>query len=251
MKHYLSIGSRYSRLSNPVEFRTTSVWKDYFQQECRCPGYFHSEYRCIFMKRNLQVNPRPIEPTVVGKELGFKGVLDEPVISLFREDAREFFAPYLPTAVWGRVWCEENGERVATNYSTCVLPRFDCVEMDRGTTPIAPRYCGLCNNAHCWAPACRHEGIIRHHIKDRPVIHDHGCSMCVHPEFYEDMKLKQRFPDIKIMHKVKIYDQDPHGWVLPGDPEWDGVFRKPPGWVDPPDLLEEAERRLREEADED
>lgn len=183
----------------------------------------------------------------MGKELGFAAALDEPVINLFRDDAREFFAPYLPTAVWGRVWRVRESDREATNYSTCVLPRTDWVEMERGTTPIPPRYCDICHSAYCWAGECRHMGIIRGQIKDRPVILDGFCSLCVHPEFYEDMKLKNRFPDIKVVHKVKIYDRDPHGWVLPGDPEWDGVFRKPPGWVDPPtpeELLAEAERRF-------
>jgi hypothetical protein len=58
------------------------------------------------------------------------------------------------------------------------------------------------------------------------------CGLFCSPEFYHDMKLAERFSDIKITGKVRLYDRDPHGWVLPGDPEWDGVFRHPPGWVE-------------------
>jgi hypothetical protein len=192
----------------------------------------------------LQKSPKALEPVVTGDERGYHSILENPIVHLFRDDAKEFFLPYLPMGgVWGRVWRDENGKRVATRHSTFQAPLTETVDMSRGTTFIAPKMCPVCGQARTWAPDCKHMGILRWQLRDRPVVIGDSTSICVHPDFYHDMKLKERFPDIKIVHKVKIYERDPHGWVLPGDPDWDGVFRKPPGWFDLPEVppFDEAE----------
>jgi len=231
---YFFIGSRHSRLSEPVRMWSTEQWEERVKREYYCPGREVKGNGCSYGRPEFKEAPLPLEPEVYGDERGFTSSTWPLAIHLFRDDAREFFAPYLPAGVaWGRVYRLEETGRVPTRFSTCLVPHSETVEMDRGTTPIAPKYCPICDRAYCWAGDCRHMGILRWQIRDRPVLINDGCYMCVHPEFYHDMKLKERFPDIKIVHKIKIYDKDPHGWVLPGDPEWDGVFRKPAGWVDP------------------
>jgi hypothetical protein len=229
---YYLLGSKHNRLSDPHQMFVSEEWEQWVKREWQCPG--SNGQFCHYPRREIQDQPVPLEPTVEGAARGFSRVLPDPVIAVFRDDARELFDPYLsPRTVWGRVYTMLDGERVPTDYSTCQMPRFDEVEMDRGTSFIAPHYCEMCKRAFCWAPDCRHMGILRWQIRDRPVLMANRGDLAVHPEFFEDMKLKERFPDLKVVHKIKIYDRDPHGWVLPDDPDWDGVFRKPPGWIDP------------------
>ncbi len=229
---YLDLGSRHDRLSEPMTMSVSEQWEEWTYKEYYCTGYPVNGKCCVLARRELQEHPVPLEPTVWGDERGFHSSLNAPVVHLFRDDAREFFSPYLPASVvWGRVYRLNGRTRVPSNYSTCQVPRRDAVEMDRGTTPVAPEYCDKCRQAQCWAADRKHMGIMRWQVRDRPVLIDDCNSIAVHPEFFADMKLKERFPDLKVVHKIKIYDKDPHGWVLPGDPDWDGVFRDPPGWV--------------------
>ena len=234
---YFLIGSLPDRLSEPYRMDTSDEWQSWTRDHFYCPGKFMGDTGCGRGRKELQIAPIPLEPTVSGNERGFHFVLDCPVVHLFRDDAREFFAPYLPSSgVWGRVWRDKNGERVPTSFSTFQIPWTEAVDVNRGKTPFSPKLCPACGRAEGITNQSRHMGILRWQLRDRPVVIDEKSNVCVHPDFYHDMKLKELFPDIKIVHKVKIYERDPHGWVLPGDPDWDGVFRKPPGWVDLPEV---------------
>lgn len=244
---YILIGSRHDRLSEPMRMSVSEQWEEWAHRDYYCSYYPVNGQSCSMARKELQERPVPLEPTVLGDERGFYASLSTPVVHLFRDDAREFFGPYLPkSVVWGRVFRQEGLSRVPTRYSTCQVPRRDAVQLNRGTTPIAPVYCEKCGQAYCWAADCRHMGIMRWQIRDRPVLIDDCNMMAVHPEFFADMRLKERFPDLKVVHKIKVYDKDPHGWVLPGDPDWDGIFRIPPGWrpPPPPPSLEEFNRQF-------
>ncbi len=230
----LLLGSKHGRLSEPICMTETEEWAEQFTRQYRCTGITTSGKPCSFPRREYQAAPLAVEPMVYGDDRGSISSLSYPLAKMFRFDARGLFESYLPAScVWSRVRRWESGAWVDSNYWLCQPSWSDRVDFYRGTTPIAPTFCPTCEQAYTWAATCRHMGILRHQVRDRPVLISRGTMMCVHPEFYHDMKLPERFPDIKIVHKIKIYDRDPHGWVLPGDPDWDGVFRKPKGWVDP------------------
>ncbi len=233
MKHdrYIALGSKYDRLSNGVRMRVDPDWAAEYNRTRQCPGLWDEASACRRERAEIQLDPPPLEPIVTGRELGFTSFINRPVVATMRDDAKAVFAPYLEGAVWGRIYELRNGEKRPTQYSTLLMPRHLEVDSYRGRVIVAPKICKFCGQAFTWASACKQEGILRWQLRDRPVVLGNAVNLSVSPEFFEDMKLRSLFPDLKVVHKVKIYDKDPWGFVLPGDPEWDGTFRLPPAWL--------------------
>lgn len=228
---YIVLGSKYDRLSNFVRMEVDSNWVEEYDQTRRCLGYWDDISQCGRERSDLQLSPPPLEPLVTGKELGFCSGLFTPVVTIMRDDAKAVFSPYLQGAVWGRIYELRNGEKRPTQYSTLLMPKALEVDSYRGRVIVAPKICKFCGQAFTWAASCKEEGLLRWQIRDRPVVFGNAVSLCVSPEYFKDMKLRSLFPDLKVVHKIKIYDKDPWGFVLPGDPEWDGTFRLPPAWL--------------------
>lgn len=245
--YYLYVLSKHSRLSEPVQMWSTEQWEEWVRRKYTCDGTTSNGFTCTFRPRAYHEKPMPLQPIVHGDHRGFFCSFDTPLALTFRDDALDFFRQYLPAGCeYSPVRRISRGRIVPSRYSVCEVPHSEEVDPYRGTTPIAPQYCSTCNLAHTWTSESHELGILRWQIRDRPVLACRSNVLAVHPDFYRDMKLKERFPDIKIACKIKIYDKDPNGWVLPGDPDWDGVFRTPPGWrpPPPPESYEEFSRKF-------
>lgn len=227
---YILLGSKHGRLSKAVWMETDPDWAAEYDRTRQCPGLWHQASECRRERAEYQINPPPVEPLVTGKELGFMSCLETPLVITMRDDAKAFFAPYLEGAVWGRVYELKNGIKSPTRYLTLLMSRNLQVDVDRGRVITQPKICKFCGQSFTWSASCKEMGLLRWQIRDRPVVLGNGLWLCVSPEFFEDMKLRTLFPDLKVVHKVKIYEKDPWGFVLPGDPEWGGKFRLPEAW---------------------
>jgi hypothetical protein len=160
----------------------------------------------------------------MGAQAGFCACLDTPVIKILRADARMIFEPFLPHSVWGDVHRRLGTKLVHTGYYTCLLPRDQWVNIDRGHNYLPKKLCSVCGQVNWLSSQARHHGILRRESRGKPVIMSESLFLCVTPEFYEEQQLAVRLPDLKISYKIKVYDEDPAGWVLPGDPGWNGVL---------------------------
>jgi hypothetical protein len=210
-------GTQYEWFENDPEFT-----KEYLRQRACSPD--RRERHCYFDKFEFQLRPTPLHAVVMGTQGGFCACLDTPVVLMLRADARLIFEPYLPHAVWGDVHRRLGSKLVHTGYYTCLLPRSEWVDCNRGHNYLEKTLCHVCGQVNGLASRSYHHGLLRRETRDRPVVISENLYLCVTPNFYEEQELEKRLPDIKIVYKIKVYDEDPAGWVLPGDPGWNGVL---------------------------
>lgn len=235
--HYLYLGSRHDRLSEPTWFEEEPEYQERYLREYACPGYHNPEWSCLRTRSDVIVTREPLGIIVTQIGKGFARTLGSPLVNAFHRGAMEFFAPYLPASHFEQVKLRTKQGLVDTEYFACLTPPGEQVDFNRGRVTVRPKVCSVCGLAYTWSSKVSEMGILRWQARERPVLVNGLNLMAVTPEFFHDMKLKERFPDIKVVHKIKLYDKDPRGWVLPGDPEWDGILRTPDGWREwqPPD----------------
>jgi hypothetical protein len=221
-EHYYLISSRYNGLQWQ-HFRDDPEYANEYYRTRACSSDLERRY-CAYDKLELQLNPTPLNAVVSGVECGFKINISSPVVMALRADARMIFEPFLPRAVWGDVHRRLGGKLVHTGYYTCLLPRDEWTSIGRGKNYLEHHLCPVCRQVHWLCSEAKHHGILRREARNRPVVLSENLFLCVTPEFYEQQELEKRLPDIKVCYKIKVYDEDPAGWVLPGDPGWNGVL---------------------------
>jgi hypothetical protein len=219
---YYEIASRYNGI-RWQHFEDDPIYASEYHRTRGCSSNREQRY-CPYDKLELQLNPTPLDAVVFGMEPGCFGCLSSPVVTVLRADARQIFEPFLPRAVWGDVRRRVAGKLVHAGFYTCLLPRDEWVNIDRGHNYLPKKLCPVCGQVNWLSAQARHCGILRREARDKPVIMSENLFLCVTPEFYEQQELEKRLPDIKIVYKIKVYDEDPAGWVLPGDPGWNGVL---------------------------
>jgi len=189
-------------------------WRRWYEQSLKCS-------HCGWPGREWMANPTPIDCVVAEMPRGSvasAGGADLVSIPLWNS-----LRPYFPDCLLGE--CRVAGSSTASGYMTwCVAPT-KALDAHRGPNcrhEMCPG-CGRIRNMMAWARGA----VVERYIDQRRVYEDLSGRAYIDPALAEELDLKGRFPDLKLIPYEVIpepLDQD----ILPGDPGWDGTFRPNP-----------------------
>jgi len=220
---YIAVYSTYHRWSaiDDGDVDVTDAWRRWYEVHLKCRG-------CFRPKRAWQVSPKPIPVECVGRN--FRGLSFRPLgfpSDFWRLEFLDSISRYLPSNMVLSP-CNARGEyaEAARKYAAIHLPSSEYASKHRGAGN-GHMICDGCGFMAC--PSWGDEGFVKHEVCDRPIVFDDFSGMYIIRPLALELKIGERFPDYR-GHKVPVLDEAKDGYVLPGDPGWDGVLRPPPGW---------------------
>jgi hypothetical protein len=213
-----------SRRDEVVDVTAASVRR--YQERIRCPV-------CTAPRAEWDERPVPIDVEITESVRGCVATASM-MCNLQREDFHEAIKPYLEGIAVGSVHFvnEELGRRSAP-YVTCFVPRHLELEVYRGRycRHFQCRACGRFTNEVGWAAGA----IVERYLDHRLAYLDGNTSIYIDGRLAQELKLKERFPDIRL-YRFDVIPEPLDGDVMPGDPGWDGTFRRQTGRLRPPIL---------------
>lgn len=223
---YGMVYSKFSRWKYGEGFRVDPSWYEWYKANVRCK-------HCRFPRRQWQEHPQPLSPTLVGAFEGTSGGALHCPAAFYRADLKDALAEYIREAVWGQCALADDGTMRSIPYHSLQVPRADQVYAFRG----AKYYADQPDAGHFTCPGCGRlqgfggisEAFVESDIKERPVVVDAQGTVYVRKEFALQLKLKERFPDLRL-YMTPVLKEPADGWTLPNDPGWDGTLRPPEGF---------------------
>lgn len=185
-------------------------------------------------------DPCPIDLVVTSDPQGMLDLAIDPLdpvthatvvpgsLLMFHEEFLGLLRPYCERIIFGSVAVrspDDSSERVVP-YSTVAARMKDRIITTRGKYcrhNIPCPLCGRAGNFIAWARS----GALNKSLDDRLVYLNEDMNFLIVDALYKKLELRKRFPKL-IFEKVDILEKPQNGEVLPGDPEWDGVFRSMP-----------------------
>lgn len=189
---------------------------------------YHGRFACECYGLNAawKANPVPIDIELKRPPKGTIAPVAMSDFCVLRADLADALAPFLPGMLRGRVTFR-NFRPPADHpgWVTCFPGSGRGVETYRGPYcrhVRCPWECGsMGGNLVGWARGA----IVRRDIGDQLAFFGRVAeAIYVRDTVIEEARLRERFPDLS-PYEFPVVDEPLDGEVLPGDPDWDGVFR--------------------------
>ncbi len=202
------------------------------QEKHLCPGS-----GCLELGQHWHLRPTPISITIEKEsKAAWVDLLGDINVSLLHKRVYEAIRPYCTDVVVGTVHLKEN--TVSSSFVTITASNASRVRSDRGRHCRHFQYdcCKIWRNEIGWASGA----IVERELGGRLVCIAHNGNVLVESSLAKRLELSKRFPRLWL-YRIDVVEKPLDGEVLPGDPEWDGVFRPAP----PPELPDKELKRGR------
>jgi hypothetical protein len=209
---YFEIYSKYSRFRYDDSFQVTPEWREWYEANVKCPG-------CNWPERSWQERPQPLNVDLTGS---FSGCATQAIgaTGLVREDLRAALATHTPrSVVWGQCYGSGPGGRRKLPFYTAQIPRAEGINPYRGPVSSA-HLCTSCGRIGSFGK----NAIVARDLRDRRIVLSDFGSLYIEKALATELKLRERFEDLRL-YKVPVVPEPLDGWVLPGDPGWNGTLR--------------------------
>lgn len=207
--------SRYDELAQA----TWASEKDYREK--------HACEQCYGLGAAWRAHPVAIDFDLLGAPRGPIAVIGGCDASVIRADLARALAPHLPRPLFGRVDLKKpRATDVPGRWVTCVAGEGRGIDTERGPycRHVFCATCGAGGNCVGWARGA----ILHRDIIGRSAFFSNGLrDILVTDALINELDLKRRFPDLRF-REFPVVEGPLDGQVLPGDPEWDGIFRPRP-----------------------
>lgn len=217
---YYEVYSKYARFRYGMPFpeahpRLLAWYAQHIKcRECNYPSYAYS------------MKPRPFDVHVLSDFRGIECSVLEIGVSLVRLSLVDALAEFLsPTLVWSDVFLAGGDTPPRRlDFRALQVPRSERVSTFRR------RGCNFAVCVECGrvysSDYSKGEAIVEHAAKGRPIVHDFAGSIYVREDIVKQLDLANFSEDIRL-HKIPLLRKPEDGWVLPEDPEWDGILLSP------------------------
>ncbi len=218
----LELLSVHNNMNSEYSLRATPESEREYKRSVKC-GRRH----CSSPSAEWSEAPRPFEMSVTGQNpaclalpYGTCGLMP-----LIRERLKDVIVGNLPGAVWGR--CQHDTDRFTKDgrWYTMQVPRRMKVDSHRHSD-CHHYQCAVCMKVVSFGKP----GLVREQLEGRDMVCD-DAGIYLSPELWEKLRLQQLMPDLKVL-PITVLEKPRDGWILPGDPDWDGILRTPWEWME-------------------
>ena len=202
------------------------------QERYLCPGS-----GCGELGQHWHLAPSPVNITIeMESSCAWVDTVADINIDLLHKDLYETIRPYCSDVVVGTVSLRTLSN--CSSYISITAANAHRVRSDRGRHCRHAQFpcCKVWRNEIGWASGA----IVERDLDGRPVCIGHNGNVLVESSLAKRLELSKRFPRLWL-YRIDVVEKPLDGEVLPGDPEWDGVFRPAP----PPQLPGEELKRGR------
>ena len=184
--------------------------------------------QCFGLSKEWRANPTPIDIELRRPPKGSIAAVADSGLCVLRTDLADALSAFLPGLMQGRVaFHKYTPPKSHPGWVTCFPDTGSDIDTYRGPYcrhVICVGGCGGIGNLIGWARGA----VLRRDIGDKLAFFGQVATyIYVQDSVLEQAKLRERFPDLR-PYEFPVVDEPLDGEVLPGDPEWDGVFRPAP-----------------------
>lgn len=202
------------------------------QERYLCPGS-----GCVELGQHWHLAPSPVNITIeIESPCAWVDTVSDINIDLLHKDLFETIRPYCTDLVVGTVSLTTSG--CPSSYVSVTATNANRVRSDRGRHCRHAQFpcCKVWRNEIGWASGA----IVERELGGRGVCIGHNGNVLIESSLAKQLELSKLFPRLWL-YRIDVVEKPLDGEVLPGDPEWDGVFRPAP----PPELPDKDLKRGR------
>lgn len=212
-----------------------TAWMKSFRRRVACAD------GAIHPGKAWRKRPVPIDVVLADQPRGSVAGVFGVQITVVSLELYKVLRPHLEDILVGQVTCP--GTVKGKSFVSLVVLPERAIDPYRGAAAVHTQcpHCGLISSEVMNDNA---EGIAECVLDQRQIYADHGSKLFVDEHLVRSARLRERFPDLRFQ-RWPVVPRPLDGDVLPGDPEWDGVFRPQT------EKLEAYERSLPKVSEED